>query len=239
MPTGSRDRIDPGAPRTHQTPTDRPAPAPRAYRPEPARGLLGTLAGLFKGSPSTAPTSRRINCLHCSHTWRTTAAPGNSIRCPECSRMRRVPTGTATPRPQAPAPAPVPPRAVRPAPRPVAAPTPPQAPRPARPAAGPIDVDTLDLREQNRRTRVGQLVRSLGSNMLVWYNQPPGACEALDTTLPSNEQRCPRPIAVRVEFRNGPTEAPAYACLAHGARLASLADRSPYITATAYPLRAR
>lgn len=79
------------------------------------------------------------------------------------------------------------------------------------------------------------LVRSLGGPLYLWVDQPPGACEALDSTQLREHQRCPRAATVTVQFRNGPTEVPAYACLAHGTQLAALAERSPYITATVYP----
>ncbi|MEV5880730.1 hypothetical protein AB0L75_42470 [Streptomyces sp. NPDC052101] len=82
------------------------------------------------------------------------------------------------------------------------------------------------------------MVRSLSvrSGLLLWYNQPAGACEVLDTNRLPAEQRCTRPAACAVWFRNGPTEVPAYSCLAHAAPLASLAERSPHVTATVYPL---
>lgn len=228
VPTGARDRIDPGAPRVYRDDVpERAAPSRTAPR-ESGRGLLGSLADLFRaGAPDG---SRRIDCLHCGHRWQTTAAPGNSIRCPECQRMRRIPTGSATPRTTAPrkAPAAPAPRAARPAPtRPAPAPQ-------ARPAT-PYDIE----RERNRRDRMGMLVRSLGGPLYLWVDQPPGACEVLDSTQLREHQRCTRPAAVVVHFRNGPTEGPAYACLAHGPQLASLAEGSPYITATVYPLRSR
>ncbi|MFF3617566.1 hypothetical protein [Streptomyces sp. NPDC002580] len=243
VPTGARDRIDPGAPRAYrEQPPQRPSS--REAGPEHGRGLLGSLADLFRAGAGAndAPTSRRIDCLHCGNLWRTTAAPGNSIRCPECRRMRRIPTGSTRPAParttQArPAAAP---RAPRPAlALPALAPARPPAPRPA--LVGPIDPQTLPRAEQNRRDIACQTVGSLSirSGLRVWYNQPPGACEALDTTLIPDEQRCPKPATRAVQFHNGPTTAVAYACTVHGPRLAALAQESPYITATLHPLRAR
>ncbi|WP_318206195.1 hypothetical protein [Streptomyces sp. SCL15-4] len=143
--------------------------------------------------------------------------------------------------------------------RPAAMPAPARraaAPRPARPlvpnppavlpspptaAAGaavqPIDPQTLPEREQRRRDTVGQIVRSLGTSLLVWYNQPPGRCEALDTGQTSERQRCPGTATHAVRFRRDVTEVDAYACPAHARPLAATADRAQYITATIYPLR--
>ena len=231
VPTGARDHITRSAPAPARR-AGRPAERP-ATSPPQGRGFLAALRGLFPAVDS-APAGQDIDCLHCGHEWTTTAAPGNSVRCPECRRMRRIPTGIGRPRranpTPAPAPAPARPAAPRPAvPRPLAQPAPP------RPSLSPWEIE----RERNRRDRIGMLVRSLGGPLYLWVDQPPGACEVLDSTQLREHQRCPRPAAVVVHFRNGPTEGPAYACLAHGPRLAALADHSPYITAVTYPLRSR
>jgi hypothetical protein len=101
----------------------------------------------------------------------------------------------------------------------------------------PVDPQTLPEREQRRRDDVCQMVRSLGTSLLVWYNQPPGACEALDTNQPREQQRCPVPAAFAVRFRRDVTEADAFTCPEHTRPLAALADRSPYVTATIYRMR--
>ncbi|MFD5978310.1 hypothetical protein [Streptomyces bacillaris] len=128
------------------------------------------------------------------------------------------------------------------------------APRPARQAASnppavlpttpagaaavqPIDPQTLPERDLRRRDDVCQMVRSLGTPLLVWYNQPPGLCEALDTNQPKDRQRCRATATHAVRFQRDVTEADAYTCPAHTRPLAATADRAPYITATIYPLR--
>lgn len=141
--------------------------------------------------------------------------------------------------------APAAPAAVRPvaAPRPArpAAPTRP-APLPTLPAGPivqPVDVPALGLREENRRTRACQMVRSLSPRgaLLLWYDQPTGLCEALDATQPRERQRCPGTATHVVRFRQDSTEADAFTCPAHARPLAALTDRSPYVTAAIYPLR--
>lgn len=236
VPTGARDRIDPGTPRPERT---APAPAPkRPANPRPAprksgRGFLAVLGDLFNSVDST-PAGQDIDCLHCGHEWTTTAAPGNSVRCPECRRMRRIPTGTGRPRRANPTPAPAPAPSRPATPRP-ATPRPLAQPAPVRPSLSPWDIE----RERNRRDRTGMLVRSLGGPLYMWVDQPPGACEVLDSTQLREHQRCPRPAIVSVQFRNGPTEGTTYACLPHGSGLLALAERSPYISAETYPLRRR
>lgn len=130
------------------------------------------------------------------------------------------------------------------------------APRPARPAAPnrpalrptlpagavvsavqPVDPQTLPEPEQRRRDDVCQMVRSLGTHLLVWYNQPRGFCEALDTNQPKDRQRCPGTATHAVRFQRDATEADAYTCPEHARPLASTADRAPYITTTIYRLR--
>ncbi|MET7575575.1 hypothetical protein ABZT04_45125 [Streptomyces sp. NPDC005492] len=131
------------------------------------------------------------------------------------------------------------PRPARPA-RP-AVPNPP-APLPALPAGAlvqPVDVPALGAREENRRTRACQMVRSVSVRgpLLLWYDQPIGLCEALDTTQPKDRQRCPGAATHAVRFRQDSTEADAYTCPAHARPLAALADHAVYVTAAIYPLR--
>lgn len=104
-------------------------------------------------------------------------------------------------------------------------------------AVQPIDPQALPERDLRRRDDVCQMVRSLGTPLLVWYNQPPGLCEALDTNQPKDGQRCRATATHAVRFRRDVTEADAYTCPAHTRPLAATADRAPYITATIYPLR--
>ncbi|MCX4429454.1 hypothetical protein [Streptomyces mirabilis] len=147
----------------------------------------------------------------------------------------------ATRTPAAPAPArrsaaPPPARPARPA-----VPNPP-APLPALPAGAlvqPVDVPALGAREENRRTRACQMVRSVSVRgpLLLWYDQPIGLCEALDTTQPKDRQRCPGAATHAVRFRQDSTEADAYTCPAHARPLAALADHAVYVTAAIYPLR--
>jgi hypothetical protein len=81
------------------------------------------------------------------------------------------------------------------------------------------------------------MVRSLSSSLRVWYNLPPGYCEALDIDQPSDRQRCPGVAAFAVRFRNGTTEADAFTCAAHARPLAAIADRAEYISTTIYRLK--
>ncbi|MFI7143155.1 hypothetical protein ACIBQ5_37360 [Streptomyces massasporeus] len=129
------------------------------------------------------------------------------------------------------------PRPARPA-RP-AAPNPPAVlpTAPAGAAVQPIDPQTLPEREQRRRDDVCQLARSLGASLIVWYNQPPGHCEALDMTQPRDRQRCPGTVTHAVRFRRDVTEADAYTCAAHARPLAAIADRAQYVSTAVYPLR--
>lgn len=231
VPTGARDRLIPSSPRVYrEAPEPDPEERPATPRRE-GRSFLDILGGIFR--PPAEP-GRVLDCLHCEHQWHTTAAPGNAVRCPECGRMRRIPTGTPRPRTATrQAPAPATPRAALPAPsRPAAAP--PQGPQ-------PIDPSTLDPREVTRRDRVCTLVRSLGtvSGLLTWYNQPPGYCEALDTHQLPDAQRCPRGATHIVQYQEGASLAHAYACASHAGPLAALADTSPYVTATVQPRRSR
>ncbi|MGW2586243.1 hypothetical protein ACWCYZ_33885 [Streptomyces virginiae] len=136
-------------------------------------------------------------------------------------------------RPQArPAPARRPAPAPGPAPR--RAPAPPAHPRTA---TAPVDPATLTRREEERRDAVCGIVRSLGGPLLVWYNQPPGHCEALDTAQAPDAQRCPEAATHAVRYRQGPTDAHAYSCAAHARLLAHIADRSAVVRATIHPLR--
>lgn len=128
------------------------------------------------------------------------------------------------------------PRSARPGPARPVAPNPP-APPPASPAGAAVDPQTLPEHEQKRRDDVCQIVRSLGTSLLVWYNQPSGLCEALDTNQPRDRQRCPGTAAFAVRFRRDVTEVDAFTCAAHARPLAATADRAPYITTTIYRLR--
>lgn len=100
-----------------------------------------------------------------------------------------------------------------------------------------VDPQTLPEREQKRRDDVCQIVRSLGSSLLVWYNQPRGHCEVLDTNQPTDRQRCPGTATHAVRFLREVTEVDAYTCPEHARPLASTADRTPYITTTIYRLK--
>lgn len=33
-----------------------------------------------------------IDCLHCENEWPTQAKPGNCVNCPQCKKVRRIPT---------------------------------------------------------------------------------------------------------------------------------------------------
>lgn len=128
-------------------------------------------------------------------------------------------------RPPAPAPAAAPPRAATPAPS-----------APVRPAP---HVATRERdRDRRRRDAVCSMVRSLGGHLLVWYDQPPGACEVLDTSLRTEDQRCPATAARAVVFRSTlHQEAAAYACIRHAEPLAATADRGTEIAASVTFLR--
>ncbi|MFG3072152.1 hypothetical protein [[Kitasatospora] papulosa] len=137
--------------------------------------------------------------------------------------------------------------------RPAPAPAAPAAPRPARPAvpnrparvpaapAGaavqPIDPQQLPAKELKRRDDVCQMARSLSAPVMVWYNQPPGLCEAMDTTQPRDRQRCPATATHAVQFERDVTVTHAFTCPAHTRPLAATADHSPYITATIRSVR--
>ncbi|MFE0778792.1 hypothetical protein [Streptomyces sp. NPDC058861] len=136
---------------------------------------------------------------------------------------------TSVPRP-APRPAPATP-APRPAPAPVAAPAPPVT------GIQPIDPQTLPPKEVRRRDDVCQIARALSRSMMVWYNQPAGLCEALDTTQPTDRQRCPATASHVVRFRRDVTEADAYVCPAHARPLAETAAHSEFIHTTIYRRR--
>ncbi|MCW5254724.1 hypothetical protein [Streptomyces sp. SHP 1-2] len=111
-------------------------------------------------------------------------------------------------------------------------------PAPAAPSApAAVDPSTLPEREQRRRNDVCQISTSLCASLRVWYNQPPGRCEALDTTKHREAQRCPAPVTHAVRFHRDVTAADAYTCAQHAAPLAATADGSPYITAEIHRLR--
>ncbi|MFI6899272.1 hypothetical protein ACIBM4_34715 [Streptomyces sp. NPDC050256] len=135
-----------------------------------------------------------------------------------------------------PLPTPAAPRAARPA-----VPNPP-APIPAAPVAvatgvQPIDPQQLPEKERRRRDDVCQMSRSLSAPLMVWYNQPIGLCEAMDTTLPRDRQRCPATATHAVRFHRDVTEVHAFTCPAHTHPLAATADDSPYISTTIHKVR--
>ncbi|MFD7462974.1 MULTISPECIES: hypothetical protein [unclassified Streptomyces] len=188
-----------------------PAPPPRAARVRPA--------------PSWEPDDDPDD-------WEPDEPPRSSLADSLASLL-----GAFRPVPDRPAPRPA--RLPRAAARPAVAPRA-TAPLPTAPAGAvvqPVDPQTLPEREQQRRDDVSRIARSLGTSLLVWYNQPPGLCEALDTNQPREQQRCPASVAFAVRFRQDVTEADAFTCAAHARPLAALADRSPYITATIYRMR--
>ncbi|MBT2395947.1 hypothetical protein [Streptomyces sp. ISL-100] len=133
-------------------------------------------------------------------------------------------------------PAPAAPRAARPA-----APRPPALPAASRIPVGagvqPIDPQQLPERELRRRDDVCQISRSLSAPLMVWYNQPPGLCEAMDTTQPRDRQRCPATATHAVQFERDVTVTHALTCPAHARPLAATADHSQYIRATIRNLR--
>ncbi|WP_189972051.1 hypothetical protein [Streptomyces violascens] len=99
-------------------------------------------------------------------------------------------------------------------------------------------MSTLPLREQVRRDRMSQVLRSLSAHLMVWYDTPAGLCEVLDTTLPRDQQRCPRTTTHGVTFFQGNgDDVTAYACTEHAGPLAATALRSPYIRASPYRIR--
>lgn len=205
--------------RTHENtgPTParrRPAPAPRPVRtrPEPPWRPVQAPADPWEDERPETPPRRPADAL----AGFLAALQG---------RTRPVPA-PAAPRPAAPAVAP----------RPAPAPRRPSAPAPT--AVAPIDVSTLPLREQNRRDRMSQVLRSLSAPLMVWYDAPPGLCEVLDQTLPRDQQRCPRTMTHGVTFFQGNgDDVTAYACTEHTGPLAATALRSPYIRASPYRIR--
>lgn len=137
-----------------------------------------------------------------------------------------------------PAPARTAPRPTAPAPAPRSAPTLTPATPLSRARIVPIDVSTLPLREQGRRDRISQIVRSLSAPLMVWYDTPPGLCEVLDTTLPRDQRRCPRTATHAVTFWQADgTDATACTCTAHADPLAATALRSAYVQASPYRIR--
>ncbi|MFE6986573.1 hypothetical protein ACFVBG_36280, partial [Streptomyces fimicarius] len=139
-----------------------------------------------------------------------------------------------------PTPAPAAPRPAAPALTPRSAPAPAPVPVPTDTRGGgiaPIDVQQLPEPERRRRDDVCQMVRSLSAPLMVWYNTPPGLCEALDTTLPRDRQRCPGTVTHAVRFFRDLTEADAFTCAAHAGPLTATAARSAYIQASPYRIR--
>ncbi|MGW3985023.1 hypothetical protein [Streptomyces mirabilis] len=98
-------------------------------------------------------------------------------------------------------------------------------------------MSTLPLPEQVRRDRMSQVVRCLSAPLMVWYDTPAGLCEALDRTLPRDQQRCPGTVSHGVRFFQDSTEVDAFTCAAHVGPLAATAARSPYIQAVPYRIR--
>ncbi|MFG2858592.1 hypothetical protein ACGFZ9_50085 [Streptomyces mirabilis] len=101
----------------------------------------------------------------------------------------------------------------------------------------PVDVEQLPIKERGRRDRMSQILRSLSNPLMAWYNQPIGLCEAQDTTLPRDRQRCPATATHAVRFHQDVTEVDVYTCPAHARPMAATADRAVYINAAIYPLR--
>jgi hypothetical protein len=98
-------------------------------------------------------------------------------------------------------------------------------------------VDRLPEPERRRRNTVCQISRTLCAPLTVWFNQPPGLCEALDTTLPRDRQRCPAASTYAVRFLLDATEADAFTCAAHAGPLAATAHGSQYVRAVPYRTR--
>lgn len=122
-------------------------------------------------------------------------------------------------------------------PRPVPAPA-----RPSRPAAPPRPAPVAPVadpgRDRLRRDRMCQITATARGRYRVWYDQPPGTCEALDTSLRREEQRCPASPARAVTFTSRWGEdGTAYACLRHAPCLAEIADDLSGVSAHITPLR--
>lgn len=223
VPSGSRSITPPSAAPVRYA----PAPPPRAGRtvtpppPEP-RGFLARLGALFRVPDDWEPTPETValNCYRCGHEWDSTAAPGNTIRCPECKHPRRVPAGTA-PAPAATRPTPTARPALRPVPpSPTRAATPTPS-RPAAPAPAPLSSPADAVREERRMQSVGMAFRSLGGPWFVYYGTPAGICESMNVNeLPPAQQCTARAThAVRV-WHDMYGETYARACQSHAEAMA-------------------
>lgn len=197
----------------------RPTPRPSRPRPEPYRRADRAPVDPWEDErPEPAPVRPSV------------ALAGFLAALQARSRPAAAP---AAPRPAAPAV--VPRSAPAPAPRRPSVPVPAATPRGG---VAPVDVDSLPLREQVRRDRMSQVVRSLSSHLMVWYDAPARLCEVLDTTLPRDRRRCPGTVTHGVTFFQGDgTDVTAYTCTAHAGPLAATALRSPYVRASPYRIR--
>ncbi len=249
VPSRSRDGLDPGRPRPAPSSTPRAASRPPAPAPStPARGLFGSL---FRPSPAPAPEpepepeeeGQWIDCLHCEEEWWTTAAPGNTVRCPECRKARRIPS------------APVeeveeedPEEEDRAAQRADLLATVRAAHAEMRQtrqqrAAVPRQQTREDrqraAKDERRRSSVCSLVTSLGGALRVRYDAAPGQCEVMDTTQPRERQHCPERATLAVWFTNAMSGAvPAYTCSSHAEPLRYLGSlHAPHIDAVIRGLR--
>lgn len=117
-----------------------------------SRHACGHAQYIPKTGDETADASQNLECAGCGHHWETRAKPGNTTRCPECKRARRVPAtppATSAPPPVVTEPRPV---AVRPAPEPVRAPPEtvrvPEPAAPVPPARARRDPFRLDVTER-------------------------------------------------------------------------------------------
>lgn len=196
-----------------------PAPRPRTHRPAPAWEPYE--------EPDVQPEPLRLFAPSSGQRGPSPAVPPGGplgglagiLAALGGRRTQSAPPSAPAPRPAAPA---------RPA---VLAPVTAAAP------VEPIDPQQLPARELRRRDDVCQMSRSLSGTFTVWYNQPPGLCEALDTTQPRERQRCASTATHAVRFVRDVTQADAYTCPVHARPLAAIADHAPYITAAVYSLR--
>lgn len=188
---------------------------PEQERTTVAGALSGLLASLRRPTPSIPPR----------------AAPRTARPARPAAANRPAPP-PAAPRPAVTGriPSPIPARIPGGIPRPIPA----RNPAADQGGIAPVDVSQLPLREQVRRDRMSSLVRSLAGSLMVWHNAPPGLCEALDTTLPRGQQRCPRTVTHGVRFFQDATEVDVFTCGAHVGPMSALAFPTPYIKAVPY-----
>ncbi|MER5549505.1 hypothetical protein ABT072_45685 [Streptomyces sp. NPDC002589] len=207
-------------------------PTPEGYRPPPTPSRPARVRPAPSWEPEPydddpdewEPEPERVSLADAlSGMFAALRRPAPVLPAPAAPRRARPARPTAA---SWSAPAPV---APRPAPR-SAAPTP--------PPVKPIDVSQLPLREQGRRDRISQVVRSLSDRLMVWYDTPAGLCEVLDLTMPRDQRRCPGTATHGVTFFQGDgTDVTAYTCTAHVEPLAALALRSAYVRASPYRIR--